>query len=189
MIRQRAFTILELLVVILVISALMGMLFPAVHWYRDQAIKKTTAAMMAAISAAIISYRRESIVVPALGNPALVDDQTRRLWDFNIGSCTSPTFDYILDGDPELDPGFSASDRAAAKNIGYRGFLATSGASLSKAVVAPDGRLMDPWKRPIHIRYATGAYGAANFGVWSNGPDGVEGTEDDIRSWIQNDEK
>jgi type II secretory pathway pseudopilin PulG len=186
---ESGFTALELLVVVLVILALFGMLFPAVSYARNRSAKRSVAALVVGIAAAIQSYPRASVTVPAKGVPGLIDGQMRTYFDFNLGSSGTPTNDFILDGDPDLDPGFTAEDRLAAKHVGYRGFLGTTGTSLPKSFVAADGRIVDVWRNPIHIRFAVRTYGSASFGVWSDGPDRSEGTADDIRSWSDDDQK
>lgn len=46
----------------------------------------------------------------------------------------------------------------------------------------------DPWEKPYGYRspgqHAAGA--TASYDVWSNGPDGSEGTDDDVTSWNLN---
>lgn len=39
--------------------------------------------------------------------------------------------------------------------------------------------IRDPWRSPMQMRCAPGVA----FGVSSVGPDGIDGTDDDIRSW------
>jgi general secretion pathway protein G len=42
----------------------------------------------------------------------------------------------------------------------------------------------DPWGKPY--QYASpGTHNADGYDVWSNGPDGVSGTDDDIGNWDQ----
>ena len=41
---------------------------------------------------------------------------------------------------------------------------------------------LDPWERPYQYAYP-GKYNPSKFDVWSLGPDGVDGTEDDIGNW------
>ncbi len=44
---------------------------------------------------------------------------------------------------------------------------------------------LDPWEKPFQYKspgsHASGS--AASYDVWSNGPDGSEGSADDIKSW------
>jgi type II secretion system protein G len=41
---------------------------------------------------------------------------------------------------------------------------------------------LDPWKRPYHYRYP-GKHVPGQPDIWSSGPDGIDGTEDDISNW------
>jgi general secretion pathway protein G len=45
------------------------------------------------------------------------------------------------------------------------------------------GRLpVDPWKNPYQYRYP-GAHNKDGYDLWSMGPDGKDGTDDDIGNW------
>lgn len=41
---------------------------------------------------------------------------------------------------------------------------------------------LDPWGHPYHYR-SPGIHHPERFDVWSDGPDGVDGTKDDIGNW------
>lgn len=41
----------------------------------------------------------------------------------------------------------------------------------------------DPWGNPYNFQ-APGVHDTSSYDLWSNGPDGNEGTEDDIVSWV-----
>ena len=41
---------------------------------------------------------------------------------------------------------------------------------------------LDPWGHPYHYRLP-GVHHPASFDVWSDGPDGVDGSADDIGNW------
>jgi general secretion pathway protein G len=41
---------------------------------------------------------------------------------------------------------------------------------------------LDPWQNPYGYR-SPGQHGASSVDLWSNGPDGQEGTDDDIQNW------
>jgi general secretion pathway protein G len=41
----------------------------------------------------------------------------------------------------------------------------------------------DPWKNEYEYKYGSGARSTAGFDIWSLGPDGQEGTEDDVNNW------
>lgn len=177
------FTVMELLVVVTVIIALAGMIIPSISFFRRQANESATGTLVRSIAAAITAYQKTEISVPSRGMAGLTNGKIRRMWDFNIQSEAAPVFDYILDGDPNLDPGFSATDKQAALNCGYRGFLGTTGIAVPKGNIDAQGRLVDSWKNLLRIRFASETYGSTWFGVWSNGADGKEGTADDICSW------
>jgi len=43
---------------------------------------------------------------------------------------------------------------------------------------------LDPWKNSYHYAFpSTHGRPAGNFDCWSNGPDGINGTADDIGNW------
>lgn len=46
---------------------------------------------------------------------------------------------------------------------------------------------MDRWGHPWNYRQASEHGDAEDFDLWSNGPDGQDGTEDDIVSWTKED--
>jgi general secretion pathway protein G len=41
---------------------------------------------------------------------------------------------------------------------------------------------LDPWKNPYQYRYP-GTHNKGSYDLWSMGPDGKDGTEDDIGNW------
>ena len=43
---------------------------------------------------------------------------------------------------------------------------------------------LDPWGRPYQYS-APGRYNVDSYDLWSLGPDGADGTEDDIGNWMQ----
>lgn len=47
--------------------------------------------------------------------------------------------------------------------------------------------LRDPWGNPFHYEKAESGSesGGKPFKLWSNGPDGQDGTQDDIRNWSE----
>lgn len=47
----------------------------------------------------------------------------------------------------------------------------------------PGGIPLDPWNQPYKF-VAPGSHNPAGYDIWSSGPDGVDGTEDDIGNWV-----
>lgn len=172
---RRAVTLVELLVIVATIAALAAMTLPAIGYAQRRARANGTSELILAVGAAIASYPQRQVSVPARGERSLKDGAVRRLWDFDQ--------DGILDGDPAKDPGFAELDRTAAGHVAYRGFLASTGVAVPGRHVDAEGRVVDAWRRPLRIAFAADAYGSTGFGIWSDGPDGIEGNDDDLRSW------
>ncbi|MBN1344489.1 MAG: type II secretion system major pseudopilin GspG [Phycisphaerae bacterium] len=47
-----------------------------------------------------------------------------------------------------------------------------------------ENMLKDPWDHEYHYRFP-GEIDEKTYEIWSDGPDGEEGTEDDIKSWTE----
>ncbi|MBA3707312.1 MAG: type II secretion system protein [Planctomycetes bacterium] len=178
---RSGFSLIELMLVIGVMIALAGMVVVTIPYFKKQAELAATRSLVNGISAAVSYYRPGEALVPA-SPPDLPTQKIRRFWDFNLAT-TTPFQDGLLDGDPDMDPTFTAADRLAARLVGYRGFLGQSGHAVPTRHCDRNGCVIDSWKRVLHIRFAANTYGSSGFGVWSNGPDGIEGTKDDIKSW------
>ncbi len=168
-------TLIELLVIVATIAALAALTLPAVGYAQRRARANGTAELVLAVAAAIASYPQREVSVPARGVFGLKEGQVRRLWDFDR--------DGVLDGEPSRDPGFEPLDRTAAGHVAYRGFLASTAIAVPGRHVDPEDRVIDAWRRPLRIAFAADAYGSTGFGIWSDGPDGIEGNDDDLRSW------
>ena len=41
---------------------------------------------------------------------------------------------------------------------------------------------LDPWGNPYHYRYP-GTHNTSSYDIWSDGPNGIEGDQDDIGNW------
>ena len=48
--------------------------------------------------------------------------------------------------------------------------------------ISTNDLLTDPWRNPYHYRYP-GLHNPNTYDVWSSGPDGIDGTPDDIGNW------
>jgi prepilin-type N-terminal cleavage/methylation domain-containing protein len=181
MMQRRGFSLIELMIVIAVMAALAGMVVVTVPYFKKSAEISASRTLVNGIASAISYYRPGEILVPK-SLPDLPAEKIRRFWDFNR-LAAAPFQDGLLDGDPGLDPAFTASDRIAADLVGYRGFLGQTGHAVPTRHCDRYGRVIDSWKHVLHVRFAADTYGASNFGVWSDGPDGIEGTKDDLKSW------
>lgn len=81
---------------------------------------------------------------------------------------------------PETDPGLAALVNAPEDEKELQKWK-------SAGPFIEDGRLpVDPWNNQLKYEKVEASLGGASgpeFHVWSMGPDGQDGTEDDIRSW------
>lgn len=167
---RRGFTVIELLTVVAVILVLMGIGIPTYGILIQRSRDGATRQLVAGFAAAIAREGQLTVIVETPAGPV-----ARSRFDFNR--------DGLLDGRPELDPGFDATLRTQADGIGYEGAIAAAGLSVQRTQIDAFHRPIDAWRRPLHIDIASGVYGAASFGVWSVGRDGIDGTNDDLKSW------
>ena len=94
-----------------------------------------------------------------------------------VGMFHTPLESYLIDVGqyPSSSAGLEALRTAPAEAQG-QGTMKWNGPYLEKAVPP------DPWGRPYQYT-APGRHNADSFDVWSLGPDGADGTEDDIGNW------
>lgn len=191
--RRRAFTLVEIMVVLTILAALMAMGFGGFRHLREKANRDATQALVEAIANGIAARGPELTVRSG------TDVRSLAIWDTDR--------DGNFDGQG-LDLG-GVTDGAVLRDAGYAG--------LTPAVVeVPDrfrdaqGRPIDAWGEPVRYAYApnrrSGAgyarvidfliaahrdgtdaqnvlaerLGAKGFVVWSKGPDRLDLTADDI---------
>lgn len=58
----------------------------------------------------------------------------------------------------------------------------SKGSNKRESFLDSDDDLIDPWDNPYQYRYPA-QKSKAKYDVWSNGPDGISGNEDDIGNW------
>jgi len=158
--RKGGFTIIELLMVIGVITILAGMALPAFMISRRYAERRAAQGLLESVTLAATVYQQRwwTFMDPVLGGR-----RTVRMWDWNA--------DGILDGRPTIaSPGVEAT---ALEQSGYTSFFAVANPMTSKAKLDAAEHLLDPWRRPLRISFATELYGSRGFAVWSTGPDGL----------------
>lgn len=163
------FTLIEMLLVLAVVSALMAMGWYGVGALRERQRVQRTQLMVQTLAGAISAYRDRVLLVRSSPSAPGV---ARRLWDVDG--------DGILDGDPDLDEAFSDELRAAAVAAGYRGALQLPVERMRSDRMR---RIVDGWDHPLRLAVGSQIYGPLGMGVWSLGRDGKADTADDIRSW------
>ncbi|MDA3960611.1 MAG: prepilin-type N-terminal cleavage/methylation domain-containing protein [Planctomycetota bacterium] len=170
---HQGFTLIELMIVIAVAVAIAGVSIPVYVSYRERAKQQVTTVLVQAVAAAIDSYQVQTWTWADTTGART----TRPLWDLNN--------DGLLDGVPSSENAAGASPAFTSTIIdsGYMGCLDMARPIVGERFVSPQRRLIDAWGQALHVHYQAKSYGGGNYGVWSLGPDGADGTEDDIRSW------
>jgi prepilin-type N-terminal cleavage/methylation domain-containing protein len=156
---RRAFSLIEILVVVAIIAGLAALLFPVVSSYQRHAVRSRCQALLVDISSAVRMYQQDRSVLPTCAGPFATGGWTwaeanaRMLFTELVGRSEDHR------GNPR--PGYLAGH--------FKG-----------AVTAGD-MLNDPWGRPViyYARDASGQWGGATpyqgnfagFELWSAGPD------------------
>jgi hypothetical protein len=136
----------------------------------------TTDSLVNAIATAIVTYQTK-VWTWNEGTPSEPQPRAYHLFDLNR--------DNYIDGYPAVsasethDGGFPAAVIAS----GYTGFICMAQPQIKKSLISQQGIPLDAWRRPLRIAFASKVYGNFNFGVWSAGLDGIDGTDDDLTSW------
>lgn len=169
---RAGFSLIELIVVISVLLVLLAAGFVVWGMLRGKAAISSTQALIGSVSTQITTYSAK-----------------QWSWQEASGTKSGQLFDLNRDGlidgtpgittTPDVDGGFSSELMAS----GYRGFIAMTGSSIKASFIGKNRQPLDAWKRPLRIAFAAKIYGTAAFGVWSAGPDGIDGTGDDLTSW------
>ena len=134
-------------------------------------------ALIQNISTSIATYQLKTWTweIPSTNgaNPKL---QSAYLWDLNL--------DGYIDGLPAekssllTDGGFTPEQIGS----GYKGFVSMVGPTIPKKFILKNLQVIDAWKQPLRIIYDKKKYAPDIFCVWSAGPDGIDGTPDDLVS-------
>lgn len=173
---NRSFPLLLGMVLLALLLLLIALGFPAWQYYKRHADVNATLAVVQNLATAITQYPVKTWTWEQT-TPAGPHRLTEFLWDLN--------HDGHLDGLPAVtssatsDGGFPPEVIAA----GYAGYYAMVKPSIAPRFLNRRHQPIDAWGRPLRIAFAAGTYGPAWFGIWSAGPDGIDGTADDIRSW------
>jgi type II secretory pathway pseudopilin PulG len=164
---RRGFTIVELVIVITIILALFGLVLGAAMALQRKSMRSATQATVLNIAADLRRIKEQQNWPTLLGG--------RRLWDLNA--------DGLLDGFPEKD--FNATEQGWAQDpnvmkLPYAGYVRSAG-YLGRADAS--GHPLDAFGFPLRVGFSVTVYGNEGWGVWSDGPDRIPQTSDDIFSW------
>ena len=189
---RAAFTLIEMIVVILIITALAGISYPVFTSLLSENEIDKTRFIVQSVTSAISSYDNKTFLLQPTNAVA------RRANRFDIDD------NAILDGDPDKDTDLGTLLDGQA----YEGFLEATGLPIDAEYIDDKGQVTDTWGFPLiidfngyTISYDGGEttsidssdpkpekYGTTGFGVFSIGPDGEANTDDDICSWKNNDD-
>lgn len=172
---RAAWSLVELLVVISILVALIAMGFAIWSMVRTRAAIGSTQSLVTAVATQITTYNTKV-----------------RLWTWQDGGGATRSehvFDLNHDGLIDGRPGVTASDTndggfpSEVIASGYQGYVAMTGDDRGRSATGRNQQPLDAWKRPLRIAFAARIYGTGSFGIWSAGPDGIDGTADDVTSW------
>ncbi len=178
-----AFTLIEMLVVVAVITALAGMSYPVLVSIKNKADISATTQLVSTVAAAIESYQIKTVTCK--------DGVIRHAWAL-FQDITNPS---EIDGDPRMyattHPQYPLVTLRSPD--WYLGLVYMTGFNVpSKTGLTSAGQLKDRWSKPLHIAWAAHTYGSSDFGIWSEGRDAVltppGSPADDICSWKNNDQ-
>jgi hypothetical protein len=173
---DRRFPLLLVMMIPLLAILILALAYPAWRFYRTQADRNATQALVEALATTITMYPTRTWswqVATATG----IEFRTGRLWDLDL--------DGHIDGTPAVTA-TATSDGGFAPEViasGYAGLMAMAKPTVAKRFFDRRQQPLDAWGNLLRIGFASGIYGKAWFGIWSAGPDGLDGTPDDIRSW------
>lgn len=198
---RRGFTLIELLLAMAVVAVLVTAFGASAHlWLARSKVRKAWQ-QVSLISGAIAAHPTRTwakqIPVPKSGPPSHYEQAHFVLWDMDRDSILDGT---VLSDESLRETKDDKADLADETKIpyDYRGFVETTRFRHNPKDLDPSGRLIDPWGNPYRVamrlnepdpavwnaRFGGGTTGQDLwYAVWSCGPDGKDGTKDDITSW------
>lgn len=175
------FTLVELIVVVAIIVALMGIGIPVYNVIMRSNRNSQTHALVQAVAGAMEAYRVQNLMV---WDAVAGRSRAYQIWDWNE--------DGLIDGRPaDEEPGITAPGHAhhGLYRSGYLGAVEMLALPVGPGRTDEFGRPLDAWRRPLQISVASGVYGSSPFGIWSRGADGLDGpldsaaAADNLQSW------
>ena len=186
-----AFTLIELLVVMGVMAILVSLIVPVIGRLRRQAHIASVQATIDSLSSALEKYKVAHLRYPPDRHPSLTRSSQclvyylsgASIYDDSANPWTHDLYKDSNRGDIEYIEQFPVYHDFAQQLL--KGFSEVGG-------VAPG--LIDPWQSTIiynsgsssngpYNRYNSAKHGERKFDLFSAGPDGEYGSDDDITNW------
>jgi general secretion pathway protein G len=170
--RRQNFTIIEILTVIVIISILTAIVLGVTHYATTKAHRTRTETRLTALELALEDCLQDRGYYPstlsgATGRP----DGPIQLGNYAPYSAVSSNekLSEVNSGWVLNDGNFTNTQTGGLYLEGYKG-----------------GQYLDSWGRPFIYQCDGTQHNAQKFDIWSAGPDGESGTEDDITNWKVN---
>lgn len=173
-----AFTVIEMLVVISVISILAGILLPAIHTAQKKAKIAKTQAMIDSINIALKQYRTDFGAYPPADIPGVTGETSAECVyyytaaNFIAGTATNS---LEISAGPYME--FRQKDKKSTARTADMLGDGTANDTLFQVI--------DSWGNPL-IYTKPGTNNPSSFDLYSFGPNGTAGgspTDDDIKNW------
>lgn len=150
--------------------------YPAWRYYTASADRNATIALVLNLATAITTYPAKTLSWERT-TPTGPQRLTDFLWDLN--------HDGHLDGLPAVTTSATSDGGFPPEVIatGYSGFYTMVKPTIALRFLSRRHQPIDAWGHPLRIAFAPDVYGSRWFGIWSAGPDGIDGTADDLMSW------
>jgi hypothetical protein len=169
--------LLNIIFLLLLLLMSLVVVYQLYNFLRKASDRQATQTLVGTIATAMQTYQTKTWTWETTkpGDPITLY-KTYHLWDLNM--------DGFIDGRPALtsssttDGGFSPE---LLKNH-YEGFLVMASPIIQKKFILNNLQPIDAWGNLLRIEFDKVKYSNTNFCVWSIGPDGINGTTDDILS-------
>ncbi len=158
--RNKGFTLVEVIVVMAIIVILSGLGLFSFNFVQRKQRAEQANIQIAEMDAKVAEYKLD-VGAPLLGDAS--DNSSIALYQMLSGDANN---------DGQLDEGANAYITSMVSGGQKRGYK-----------VSPSYQIMDPYNRPYRYQYPGQRNPPNEVDIWSAGPDGIDGNEDDHKNW------